>query len=260
MPLIEKQLFGTVDKVKNSLARLKEFEPDEGYYLAFSGGKDSIVIKHLAIEAGVKFEAVYNVTTIDPPELLKYMKQYHTEVTWKRLQPVSMLKMIETKGFPIRQVRWCCEFYKEGGGEDRRVLTGVRWAESPRRKLKRKMIEWWPKQRKMISNPIIDWTDKDVWDYIHDRKLPYCELYDQGYKRLGCLMCPMASSRQRLKESLDYPRWTEAFRRSFRRLYANRKAAGRTSVDRWTDGDAMFDWWLTGEGSGDPDSCGGLFE
>ena len=215
------------------------------------------MIKQLAIEAEVKFEAMYNVTTIDPPELVKYIKKYHSDVAWERPK-MSMLKRIETKGFPIRQGRWCCEEYKEGGGNGRRVVTGVRWAESVRRKTKRKMVELW--KDKQIINPIVDWEDRDVWDYIHDRDLPYCDLYDQGYTRLGCLFCPMASNDKRAREVAQYPRWAEAFRRSFRRLYKNRKDAGGTSVDRWTDGDAMFDWWIIGKGGSDPDSCGGLFE
>jgi len=57
------------DKVKISIERLQHFEPPEGYYLAFSGGKDSQCIYHLAMEAGVKFEAHYHITTVNPPEL-----------------------------------------------------------------------------------------------------------------------------------------------------------------------------------------------
>ena len=84
--LIEKTLFGeTVDKVEIAIKRLKQFEPPEGYFLAFSGGKDSIVIKKLADMAGVKYDAHYSNTTIDPPELIRFMRQNYKDVDW--IQP-----------------------------------------------------------------------------------------------------------------------------------------------------------------------------
>lgn len=54
-------------KIETSIKRLRSFEPPEGYFLAFSGGKDSQCIYHLAKMAGVKFDAHYNVTSVDPP-------------------------------------------------------------------------------------------------------------------------------------------------------------------------------------------------
>ena len=78
MALITTDLFGhTVDKVQRSIDRIKAFEPSEGYFLCFSGGKDSIVIKRLAELAGVKFDAHYSVTTVDPPELTHYIRDVH---------------------------------------------------------------------------------------------------------------------------------------------------------------------------------------
>jgi phosphoadenosine phosphosulfate reductase len=78
--LIEKNLFENIDLVKIAIERLKIFCPPEGYYLAFSGGKDSIVIKKLADMAGVKYDAHYNVTTIDPPDLVRFIRKYHQDV------------------------------------------------------------------------------------------------------------------------------------------------------------------------------------
>lgn len=66
---------GEIDMVQRAMDRLKAFEPKEGYWLAYSGGKDSIVIKRLAEMAGVKFEAHYNVTSVDPPELVRFIKK-----------------------------------------------------------------------------------------------------------------------------------------------------------------------------------------
>jgi phosphoadenosine phosphosulfate reductase len=102
--LVEKQLFGTINKVKMAIDRLKSFEPSEGFYLAFSGGKDSIVLKELADMANVKYDAEYSLTTIDPPELVKFIRQYHQDVNIDYPKE-PFLKRLEYKGFPIRQAR-----------------------------------------------------------------------------------------------------------------------------------------------------------
>lgn len=232
-------------KVKIAIERLQTFEPLEGYYLAFSGGKDSIVIKQLAIEAGVKFDAHYSVTTIDPPDLIYYMREYHSDVEWDHPKEPFLSKMAK-KGFPMRQKRWCCEEYKERGGSGRLVVTGIRWAESYTRK-SRKMVEHCLKDKtKRFVHPIIDWTEENVWGFIRNRKLPYCGLYDEGWKRIGCLFCPFQGKKSRLREVSRFPKYAEAFRRAFRKLYADRKERGMKSVERWGNGDEMFDWWLHG--------------
>ena len=77
--LIENELFGVVDKVKIALERLKHFEPEEGYYFADPGGKDSTVVRDLLIRSGVKYDGHYMNTTIDPPELVKFIREYHPE-------------------------------------------------------------------------------------------------------------------------------------------------------------------------------------
>ena len=78
--LIEQTLFGTVDKVADAIALLHEHEPPEGYYLCFSGGKDSVVIYNLALKAGVNFDAHHNITTVEPPQLMKFIRDYYPSV------------------------------------------------------------------------------------------------------------------------------------------------------------------------------------
>ena len=85
------------DKVQMSIERLQYFEPPEGYYLAFSGGKDSIVIYDLAVKAGVKFDAHYNLTTVDPPELVKFIKQEYPDVERHRPE-MNMWQLIVKNG------------------------------------------------------------------------------------------------------------------------------------------------------------------
>ena len=257
MTLKEKTLFENIDKVKTAIKRLKVYEPPEGYYLAFSGGKDSIVIKQLAIESGVKFDSHYSVTTIDPPDLIYYMKKYHNDITWDRPKKPFLIELVE-RGFPMRQRRWCCAQYKERGGEGRRVITGIRWEESYNRRT-RQMVEPCNKGKgKTFLHVIIDWTSEDVWEFIRLRNLPYCKLYDEGWKRIGCLLCPYAGKYQRLIEAKRYPGYRNQFIRAFEKLHKRKKEKGLISCDRWKDGKEMFEWWISDKPS-PKEIEGGLF-
>ena len=132
MPLVEDNLFGHVDKVQIAIDRLKAFEPKEGYYLAFSGGKDSQCIYHLAKMAGVKFDAHYSVTTVDPPELIRFIREQYPDVEWEyhywpddpkynhksgKRRQITMWNLIANHTIPpTRQARYCCSQLKESGG------------------------------------------------------------------------------------------------------------------------------------------------
>ena len=139
--------FDGKDKVEIAIERFKTYEPDEGYYLCFSGGKDSVVIKALADMAGVKYDAHYNVTGVDPPELVRFIKDYHKDVIFniprdKDGNRITMWGLIAKKNTPpLRIARYCCAELKERGGYGRFVVTGVRWAESVKRKANRHIAE-----------------------------------------------------------------------------------------------------------------------
>jgi len=240
--MIDHTLFGNIDPVQDSIDLLQELEPPEGYYLAFSGGKDSVVIKALADMAGVKYDAHYNLTTIDPPELVYFIRDHHNDVIIEKPE-MPLLKMLIKKGFPQRQRRWCCVKYKERGGTGRYVMTGIRHAESSGRKNRQAVETCYNDNSKNFVHPIIDWTDINVWDFIRKFNLPYCRLYDEGWKRVGCLFCPFAGKHRKVEVEL-YPKFTQAFIRAFRRCYDVKKAEGKTSVDRWKDGEEMFWWWI----------------
>ena len=127
------------DKVEKATDILKHFEPEEGYYVAFSGGKDSQCIYHLCKMAGVKFDAHYNVTSVDPPEVVRFIKRNYPDVKFEYPRDrdgkvVTMWNLIPRKQMPpTRLARYCCEWLKESAGKDRVTVTGVRWAESPNR-------------------------------------------------------------------------------------------------------------------------------
>jgi phosphoadenosine phosphosulfate reductase len=255
--LKERGLFQDFDKVKDSITLIQDLEPKEGYYLAFSGGKDSVVLKHLADMAGVKYDAHYSVTTIDPPELVRFMRKNYPDVAWERPEK-PFLRRLPEKGFPQRHRRWCCEEYKERGGSGRRVLTGIRAAESSKRAGRKAVETCYKDTSKQYINPIIAWDDDDVWTFIHGERIPYCSLYDEGKKRLGCLFCPMAYRRTR--DVRRYPRMAKAFIKSFEMLYAWRSKEKAESVKRWSSGEDMFWWWIGENRKADDPDQSVLFE
>ena len=227
------------NRVDIAIERLRMFEPEEGYYLAFSGGKDSQCIYHLAEEAGVKFDAHFSVTTVDPPELLAFIRQHYPDVAWDRPEK-SMFRLIVERGtLPTRLARFCCEALKEDRGEGRMVVTGIRWQESNARR-KRSMTEACYKVTKTYLHPIIDWSEDDVWAYLGDR--PHCELYDQGFKRIGCIMCPMAGPKRQHEDALRWPRIAHMYKRAADRAYQRRKERGDNMA--WQSGEDMYRWWI----------------
>ena len=119
----------TRTKLEIAIQRLKSFEPPEGYFLAFSGGKDSQCIYHLAQMAGVKFDAHYHVVSVDPPELIYFIRKHYPDVIFdiphdENGKRVSMWSLIPTKGMaPTRIARYCCAELKEPNGVGRVTVT-----------------------------------------------------------------------------------------------------------------------------------------
>lgn len=242
----------------------------EGYYLAFSGGKDSVVIYALAKLAGVKFRGHYHMTTVDPPELVRFIRTRFPEVSIDYPE-ISMWSLIVKKQIPpTRMIRYCCDYLKEGGGEGCFTVTGVRWQESSKRAERdfvevlgksernkkaiylncdneetRRQIETCSLKGKRVLNPIIDWTEDDVWKFIRKYHLPYCCLYDQGFCRIGCIGCPLASTKNRIREFQRYPGYRLAYVKTFDRMVQARTVSGKTPGN-WKDGESVFQWWLYG--------------
>jgi phosphoadenosine phosphosulfate reductase len=259
-------MFGNAGKVEQAISILKTFEPPDGYILAFSGGKDSVVIKAIAEMAGVKYRAVYNNTTVDPPELVKFIRSFpDVEIQNPKL---SMRNLIVKKGYPTRLRRFCCAELKEKTNPDMVTITGVRWAESSRRKNtqaivnifgkkqkdrillndendeSRRLVEQCYRTHKTLVNPIINWTDTEVWDFIKSNKLAYCSLYDEGFRRLGCIGCPIGSTKQRQAEFERWPRYKKYYISAFRDWIKAHVARGNVIKEELNTPEKMFNSWL----------------
>lgn len=256
------------------------YAPDEGYFLAFSGGKDSQAIYHVAKMAGVKFTAHMHLTSVDPPEVIRFVRKNYPDVILHK--PVdSIFHIAFKKGLPTQLHRWCCAIFKEGGGIGMATIIGIRHAESVRRS-KRSEVEmksrgysgdlqgfetrreeiltqkaiaagtgfekYDPKtdttttcmsgKDSLLISPIIDWTEADVWYFLNEvAKVPHCELYDQGWHRIGCIGCPMASKKYRIKEDERWPH----VKRNWIKVCQKRVDEGK--APDFMSGEEYYEWW-----------------
>lgn len=225
-------------------------EMSEQYYekplmITYSGGKDSDICVELAIRSGINFEVHNSHTTADAPETVRYIRQRFKEWESKGIKceiskpmykgkRTSMWDLIVKKGMPpARLMRYCCAVLKETAGKNRAVSTGVRRAESAKRSNRgiyetitpkisdriilnndnddrRQVIERCEMKGEIVINPIIDWKDSDVWEYIRSEKLTVNPLYQCGFNRVGCIGCPMAG-KKRYTEFRIYPKYKHCF-------------------------------------------------
>lgn len=245
-------------------------------YVAFSGGKDSVAVYGICKLAAGRLgmyvldmcDFYYHITNVDPPELVMFIKREFPFVVRDLPKKTMWQLIIQKKIAPTRIVRYCCSELKERGGKGRFCVTGVRWAESTRRRATRGIFEdvghtkaegrilfedndedrrelehCIPKQ-KYICNPIVDWSEENVWRFIKEQKLPYCSLYDEGFHRLGCIGCPMASKKEKLRSFERWPKYRDQYIRTFDKMIAARKEAGLPT--EWKTGEEVMQWWIDG--------------
>lgn len=266
-----------MDLEAKSIERIKlASEMSKRYYDApiictYSGGKDSDVLLDLFIRSNVEFEVHNSHTTVDAPDTVYYIREKFRGLKEKgipcyiHMPSLSMWQLIVKKKMPpTRMQRYCCEILKENTTPDRMVATGVRWDESVKRSKrgqleaaaakvenqitlmndnddKRLVIERCAVRGRVVSNPIIDWEHRDIWDYIRSNHMSYNPLYNMGYKRVGCVGCPMAG-KNRYKEFADFPKYKAAYIRAFEKMLVAIHAAGKET--KWKNGEDVFRWWM----------------
>lgn len=267
-------------KLKHSIELLIKSEKlalryyKKGFYLAFSGGKDSQALYHLAKLANVSFEAHYALTTLDPPELVHFIRENYPDVIIDRPELTFSRLCIKKKALPTQKIRFCCAVLKETKGEGTVTLTGVRKQESSRRAKRREaetvtrrmknkftgtleQLDQFTREKelegvscvngkdKIVINPLIEWTENDVWHFLNNVvKVKHCGLYDKGWKRIGCLFCPMANRKEIIRQGELYPKYKDLILRTIRRLRENGYMSEYTDL---TD-EEVFEWWVSKEG------------
>ncbi len=247
----------------------------------YSGGKDSDVVLELFRRAGIPYEVHHSLTTADAPQTVRYIREKfrrleldgvscEIEMPTYMGRRISMWQLIPQKLMPpTRLVRYCCSVLKETGCRNRYIATGARWDESKERSereefekigktkkdkekfstvmlmndngAKRRVSELCMQKKKMVVNPIIDWTHHDVWEFIRSERLETNVLYQCEYDRVGCIGCPIAN-KKRWKEFADFPKYRDLYIHAFDRMLKERERRGKHN--RWKDGYDVFLWWM----------------
>lgn len=242
-----------------------------------SGGKDSLVCREIAKRAGIPYEVQHNLTTADAPQTIYYVRDTFRKLESQGIRcsiskpvyqgvPVTMWTLIPRKKFPpTRRQRYCCQILKENQCKNRFIITGVRWAESVKRKNSRGVFENYTDdirkrtilnndneegrqlfescavKGKRICNPIVDWSNANIWDYIASEHLESNPLYGMGFYRVGCLGCPLAG-KTRWFEFRLFPAYEQAYLWSFAKMLEAIHAEGRET--KWKTAADVFSWWM----------------
>ena len=248
---LQRKLLHSVDLLRKAEKLAFAYDSENGFYLAFSGGKDSQCLYHVAKLAGVKFKAHMNLTSVDPPEVIRFVKTQYSDVELIKPKKSIYQAAVDMGILPTKRVRWCCKEFKESAGAGKVTLIGIRHAESSRRAARQEVeisakkysgdlegLEGYRKERNakkrgrkpknnrevtivnadgertlgcirgqesLLISPIIEWTDDDVWNFLNTLGVAHCELYDQGWHRIGCIGCPMSSAKQKIVENKRWP-------------------------------------------------------
>lgn len=245
-----------------------------GFNLAFSGGKDSQVLYELVKMAGVKYHAEFMVSTVDPIDQIHFIKRYYPDVHFN-IPKLTMRQLIERQGIlPTRMARFCCAYYKETAGAGEVTLIGIRAQESYSRSKRHEVETSRGRQALHIDDgnlykatddgnqlygdaretaiycvkgkdkitvaPIIHWTERDVLNFLKESKIPMCETYGLGIKRLGCLICPMSTPTQKRLLTRLYP-----YVRDKIYVPAIQTLMDKGKYSNFSNAQDVYDWWIS---------------
>ena len=221
--MISESLQKKIEQSIRLLQQVQKAHPDEVIEIAYSGGKDSDVILQLAKEAGIRYEAIYKNTTIDPPGTIRHAQEMGATIIRPKR---TFAELIQSAGLPTRFQRFCCNELKEYKVRDVAVM-GVRRSESTKRAERYSEpteCRFYGSKKNHVEAvyPILEWTDEDVAAFIADRKIKCAPIYyDVGgvfyvERRLGCMCCPLQSKKLRIEQFNKYPRMARFYVRNLR--------------------------------------------
>lgn len=257
-------------KINHSIELIRKGEklaialnPKDGYFVGFSGGKDSQVLLELVKMSGVKFKAYYSVTTNDPPENVYFIRNKYPEVIF--LHPKdNFFKLVEKKGLPTMFHRYCCAYLKENPGVGNVVLTGIRAEESRKRSSYNEVRIFSTRKEhanrdakhsiesieenehrcikgkdKLMVYPILHWTEDEVWQFIRENNIPINPCY-KLFGRVGCMFCPFSNKSQIEYYEEHYPKFKEHFIASLQKYLNKRQCSDKCG---FTTAEEYYDWW-----------------
>ena len=232
------------DRESKALAVIRSVEGQRSA-VSFSGGKDSLVVLDLAIRAGIR-RFVFCDTTITFKQTLEYVKKiewFYGIVIEVVRAPKNFFELLQVLGPPSRRLRWCCDVFKFAPVYKYAVREGIKaFIRGTRRAESHKRSNYYyiddnPYVPVLQVNPILEWSEKDVWSYITEYSLPANPLYELGFKRLGCWACPFKSKTEWKLTERFFPELTEKLRKALLKYAEKAKIKDKWDfVDRrgWT--------------------------
>lgn len=255
---------------------------DDPYYLCYSGGKDSDAIRILADLAGVKHEIHHNLTTADAPETVRYVKSVPGVIIdrpqksmWqlivqKLMPPTRLMRYccaeLKERGgqgrLKITGVRWEESRNREENAGVVKVIGKSKTMQKTAEEMgvdawvtkkgglvmnndnaqSRRFVEHCYRTTSTMVNPIVDWTEQDVWDFLHHYGCESNPLYQCGLKRVGCIGCPMAGANGMKQEFIRWPKYRALYVHAFDRMLQHRAEKGLTQT--WRCGEDVMRWYL----------------
>lgn len=266
----------------------------EPYYLCYSGGKDSDTILALAKLAGVNYEAVHNLTTADAPETIYHVRKQPgvrinppEKTMWQlivenKMPPTRLIRYccreLKERGGRFRKkitgVRWAESTNRKNNqglitviGKDKTMRrlaeeAGIDYEESAKGGLilnhdnaeSRAFVDHCYRTTSVMVNPIVDWTDDDVWEFLYHYRVEVNPLYEVkavgcaycpcGDNRIGCIVCPMQGYKGMIADLIKFPKYRDNYLRAFDRMLQARKAARLEISDKWRDARSVMMWWV----------------
>lgn len=207
-PLIEQLTQETIKKVYNTY--IEQQNNVDVFYVAFSGGKDSVVALDIVQRAlpHNRFKVLFGNTDMEFPttlDLVEEIKNYCAQLNIDFYEARANLpaeKSWDIFGPPARKVRWCCTVHKTAPVINKlnelydksyirtMMITGVRADES----VSRSEYDELSKGKKIAGqysfHPILEWSSAEIYLYIFTNNLVMNEAYKLGFNRVGCIMCP----------------------------------------------------------------------
>jgi phosphoadenosine phosphosulfate reductase len=240
-PLQRHLLMPMAEAVREAVEFIQIHEPPEGYFVGFSGGKDSICTLKLVEMAGVKYRAFYSCTGIDPPEIVRFIRENYPQVQFL-FPKETFWQGIRKRNPPLRFQRWCCETLKHLEPEIHmpNKIMGIRQEESHARSNRGRINK---KPKSTVYSPIFYWMEYHVWTLIEEQGLVYPSLYDEGWDRIGCVICPFLLHKNQRRIDIAKARWPgvfKVFEKVCREWWEQKKSMKDDNRH------ANFDEWLTG--------------
>ena len=208
-----------------------------------SGGKDSIVSEALLKMSGISYSINSTLTGIDPPQLIRFIRKHYPECTFVRPR-LSFWHLLTTHNPPAatgRGIKWCCTKIKENPSNVIPIKTrilGIRAEESPGRAKYGRINE---RKTDIQYYPIFHWKEWQIWEFIERHRLPYPAIYDQGFDRVGCVVCPNHYGRHEPYLKL-WPNHFKCFEKYVHIWWHKRQIQGR---EMWhgSPGQFLTDWY-----------------